>query len=362
MCQDTGDYITIVGPRRSMLELIEAQTRFDVFRRFELSAPRLIDFSQNELPGSERFRLDESPSIAVIWQKSDPPSSAIRVAAEMQAELAVGVPELNVRPLPELMCEPGYEFEVVQGGNVSQANVHPASQTHIIHTKSMIQSTSQAAGHRVALLDTGHANSSHTMVDCLGNSMTSVSAADQHGHGSAVAQVIDFVNQSADVYPIRVLGANGRGKSSEVLAGLNYALWSNQFDAVNASLSTVLTGPCDTSFGRSINYMYSLCRSAPGCAVPLVVAAAGNKQGRKSAYPASLPGALVAMALVFDPSSNSYQQAGYNSSPAPGSTILDAYGGDTLNPAVSVTNSAGATRDVWGTSIATAIVTGACLP
>jgi hypothetical protein len=81
-------------------------------------------------------------------------------------------------------------------------------------------------GSRVALLDTGDANSRNTTTDVTrGVVSTGVTAADPHGHWTAVAEAIAAVTPHADVHTVQVLDASGTGASANMYQGLVLALW-----------------------------------------------------------------------------------------------------------------------------------------
>jgi len=129
------------------------------------------------------------------------------------------------------------------------------------------------------------------------------------------------------------------------------------FDVVNASLETATSGSCETSLGRSLNYLLSMCRAHSGHRLPVLVAAAGNDPNAPSRYPAILPGAVVAVAL--DASGN---RASFNTPPRGGATVQEAFGGTQTDPLGDITRPGEPQEDLWGTSFAAGIVTGAYLP
>lgn len=183
-----------------------------------------------------------------------------------------------------------------------------------------------------------------------------IAADDLHGHGTAMAQVVTTVHANAEINAIRVLDQNNSARSYEVLAGLQYALFSDKFDCVLAALTTFVTTSCDVSLGQSVEWMlaYRQNRTPPP---PAVVAAAGNGgNGNPSGYPALIPSAVVAIAIDATGKPETY-----NSDPPAYAQTAEAYGGSTNDPVGDVTHPDGSISGIWGTSIAAAAIAGACL-
>lgn len=205
--------------------------------------------------------------------------------------------------------------------------LEPEKLRQLIESVPDIPADSKAAGLRVAVLDTGLLDETASMVDFVGcdkEDPQTTAADDRHGHGTAVAHVIQAVNGNAEIHPLRVLNENCEGHSYEVLAGMIWAVFSGKYDLINGSLSSPVSGACDSAFGRSIDYLLAYGRNMWG-RVPVLVAAAGNVEGEPSGYPARLHGAVVALAL-----DKNAQHASYNSTPPPGSLNVAAYGEESL--------------------------------
>ncbi|WP_267880651.1 MULTISPECIES: S8/S53 family peptidase [unclassified Streptomyces] len=263
--------------------------------------------------------------------------------------------------LTHLLWEPGFQLQATQGGSGIPDPFDAGKLSDLVNSKPNIPSTKRAAGHRVAVLDTGVRGVVTDMVDfldCDQHGVRVAAADDPHGHGTAVAKVIEAVEGSAIIHPLRVLNKDKVGQSYEVLAGLMHALWSGQYDLINASLSTQLSESCDTSMGRSIDYTVRYCTRAVD--TPVLVAAAGNGNGASSGYPARVPESVVALALDTQGA-----LAPYNSTPPQGATTESAYGGsdsDSLGDLNPMTGLTGPAASLWGTSFAAAVVSGAHLP
>jgi hypothetical protein len=144
-----------------------------------------------------------------------------------------------------------------------------------------------------------------------------------------------------------------RAECFEVLIGLQYALYSDQFDCVTACLAAPATFDCASSLGRSIEWMLSYTHKQPQIHVPKVIAAGGNRgAGSHSQYLAQMAGVVVATAL--DEQGNI---ASYNSQPPPNAFTQPVYGGTKERPVGTIGND-----PLYGTSVAAAALTGAYLP
>ncbi|MGQ4386581.1 S8 family peptidase [Streptomyces sp. SAS_270] len=387
MCDGSAAYSTVVGPWSAMMNLMEVWDRLETPRRFAISRPDPVQFWRIS-PDSERlFSNPKVPNIAVVHHEE---RMGIHITAALQAELTAGNPQRDIL-LPQLMWEPGYLFTTAGSGSQLPGEDTPPPEPHgwrdaldswrrrvgrridvfdpeklrqLIESIPDIPPERRAKGSRVAVLDTGMLDENAAMVDFLGcdqKDPATTTADDGHGHGTAVAHAIKAVNEGADIHPIRVLNEKCKGHSYEVLAGMIWAVFSGKYDLINASLSSPVSGSCDSALGRSIDYLLAYGRHMWG-RVPVLVAAAGNVKNEPSGYPARLHGAVVALAL-----DKNAQQAGYNSTPPPGSFSVTAYGGGASDPLgdlsrLQIKNGpTGADAKIWGTSFAAAAVSGAYL-
>ncbi|MGI8806503.1 MAG: S8 family serine peptidase [Acidimicrobiales bacterium] len=264
--------------------------------------------------------------------------------------------------MPTLLVEPGFSLHAASGSGAPTVRIDSAKLSLVVASARNVNISGSAAGPRVALLDTGLARAGQEMADFKDGRVQTISAEDAHGHGTAMTQVIEAVKPNARVYPVRVLSNGKKGKSYELLVGLAFALWSGQFDVISASVTTDAAGMCETSLGKSLDYLLAMARTNPNDAVPLLVAAAGNSPSKSSGYPAVLLDAVVVVAQQRDPS-GSYVRADYNSTPPPGARVHEAYGGDPGDSLGDVTPTGSTTaQPQWGTSFAAAAVAGACIP
>ncbi|MFF3400358.1 S8/S53 family peptidase [Streptomyces sp. NPDC002659] len=364
MCEDTAGYSTVVGPQWQIKRLIERWSDLRTPDRLRIERPRLLEFREVDRDTAHRFDDDWSPAIAVAYH---PSGFGIPGTAQLQAELMLSEGPLPYYDRPpyaylgpnQLLWEPGYQFQSTHQGDANIPD-HPfdaAELDQLVRSAPTVPTGSRARGHRVAVLDTGVRAADHDMLDfikCDNAGIRRTPAADPHGHGTAVATVIKAVQGNADIHPIRVLNEKNNGASYEVLAGLMYALWSGQYDLINASLTTNVSGPCATSVGRSIDYILRYCSAMAD--LPVLVAAAGNfGSGTLCGYPARLPQAVVALAR-----DHTGERATYNSTPLEGAVTEEAYGGSKTRPLGHLPHPA--TTSLWGTSFAAGAVSGAYLP
>jgi subtilisin family serine protease/uncharacterized protein YkwD len=133
-------------------------------------------------------------------------------------------------------------------------------------------------------------------------------AADDHGHGTAVAGVVAARTNNAlgiagvcwlcRIVPVKVLGANGYGPSSAVAAGIVWAA-DHGADIINLSL-----GSPESTDALASAVGYANRRGA------LIVAAAGNAGATTPFYPAAEPGVLAVAATDDDDRPYSWSNRG----------------------------------------------------
>ncbi|MFE5406403.1 S8 family serine peptidase [Streptomyces sp. NPDC056580] len=348
------------------------------------------------------FGNPDVPEVAVTFHQQN---LGVHITAALQAELTAGNRQQAIPALPQLMWEPGYPFSAaikiksnhdlpekrphrpwIKGLNkrapeerkpalrwnnvfpptarTSNLEFEPKKLQWLVRSTSDLPVDGKASGSRVAVLDTGLLDHEADMIDFVGcdrKGPVTAPSDDLHGHGTAVAHAIRAVNSNADIRPIRVLNRRCEGHSYEVISALIWALFSGKYDLINASLSSPVSGSCDSALGRSIDYVLACGRETRGT-LPVLVAAAGNNKDKPSGYPARLHGAIVALAL-----DGNSQHAEYNSTPPPGSISAMAYGGEESDPLGDLTHlqipngPTGAEAKIWGTSFAAAAVSGAYL-
>jgi serine protease len=191
----------------------------------------------------------------------------------------------------------------------------------------------KGSGVTVAVIDTGvQANHPDLVGRVLpgaaflngGAGQVGAGGTDPNGHGTHVAGIIAAADNGvgvvgvapeATILPIRALGADGSGFSSDIAHAITWAV-DHGANVVNLSLGADVDSP---SMDAAVSYATS-----HGV---VVVAAAGNTgAGGTPEYPAALPSVVAVAALNADGSIASYSTRGsYVDVAAPGSSILSTY-------------------------------------
>nr|BFD95442.1 hypothetical protein KitaXyl93_68020 [Kitasatospora sp. Xyl93] len=366
MWEDTADYSTVAGPRWAVEALLEFWHELETPRRFEVSHPRFVDLSRISERTTQRFNDSHSPAIAVARHR---PGVGVQATARLQAEMMISpwwrypMPPYPAETGLPLLWEPGFQFRAAHGGGGIPDPFDPAKLLALRESAPTIADHRKAAGRTVAVLDTGIRGVGGTMLDfldCDVHGPQLVAADDPHGHGTAVAKIIETIRGNAVINPVRVLDHRAEAKSYEVLAALMYTLFCGEYDLVNASLTTPVFGSSETALGRTIDFTLLACHANGVSPVPVLVAAAGNTRGKASGYPARVSEAVVVLAK-----DEQGRPARYNSTPPEQAITEWAYGGsttDSLGDLNSLTGLTGAGAQLWGTSFAAAVVSGAYLP
>jgi subtilisin len=159
--------------------------------------------------------------------------------------------------------------------------------------------TGRGKGVKVAVLDSG-VDGKHpafasqlrdqfdVVTDRMGSRCVKAPATDGIGHGTACAGIVLQLAPEAEIYSVKVIGADSRGTADQLVAGLTFAL-DQGYDIINMSLGTTdarittrLSALTDRAFyeGR-------------------IIVAAANNQGR-TAYPAQFSSVLSVNMEGFD--------------------------------------------------------------
>ncbi|MDQ0208895.1 S8 family peptidase [Alkalicoccobacillus murimartini] len=200
------------------------------------------------------------------------------------------------------------------------------------------------SGVRVAVLDTGI--SAHSDLNIAGGRSFvpgEPTIADGNGHGTHVAGTIAALNNSigvvgvapnAQIYGVKVLGANGRGSISSIAQGLEWA-GANNMHVANLSLGS--DAPSLT-LEQAVNYATS--RGV------LVIAATGNNGSGSVGYPARYANAMAVGATDQNNNRANFSQYGAGIDiVAPGVGVQSTYPG---NRYVSLNGTSMATPHVAG--------------
>jgi hypothetical protein len=215
---------------------------------------------------------------------------------------------------------------------------------------------------KVAVIDSGDLPGGANMVDFLGPATPPPSYTltdDDHGHGSAISQLIRDLRPSVSIEAVRIVDSAGVADSFDLFLALVYSMWPGTFEIVNVSLTQDILGQCETWLGATLTFILEQCRNSGKGSNALLVAAAGNDPNVEAQYPALLPDAIVATASDWSGVSASYNST--TIAAARSGTIVQAYGGLPTDPFGTWTDRAGAQHAMWGTSFAAAVVTASYL-
>ncbi|MEX0851555.1 MAG: S8 family serine peptidase [Gaiellaceae bacterium] len=192
-------------------------------------------------------------------------------------------------------------------------------------------------GVRIAILDTGvtatHEDlagrvdtvNGNDFVDTIGNN---TGTEDPHGHGTHVAGIAAASDNGlgglggapgATIVPVRVLGANGSGFTSDVVDGI---LWAADPTKGNADVISLSLGGAHCSSSEQIAVDYAEAQGA------VVVAAAGNGNSNVPIFPAGFEGEVIAVgSTTWSNTKSSFSNWGtpFVDLGAPGSSILSTY-------------------------------------
>jgi subtilisin family serine protease len=162
----------------------------------------------------------------------------------------------------------------------------------------------------VAVIDTGvdldHRDLNVHRAGARNCSLLSLSADDDHGHGSHVAGTIGALDNTtgvvgvapgARIWPVKVLNAVGTGFNSDVICGIDYvASKADQIEVANMSLGGVGTdrGNC----GNGADAMHAAICSAVDAGVTFVVAAGNESADAATSTPAAYDEVVTVSALA----------------------------------------------------------------
>ncbi|WP_220480984.1 S8 family peptidase [Marilutibacter penaei] len=203
-----------------------------------------------------------------------------------------------------------------------------------------------ASGVHAYIIDTGVRGSHNEFSGRMSNGYTAINDGngtnDCNGHGTHVAGTVGGttygVAKGVTVHPVRVLGCDGSGTNSGVIAGMDWVAQNHVKPAVaNMSLGGGASSATDQAVARMTN------------AGVTVVVAAGNDNGNACNYsPARAASAITVGSTTSSDARSSFSNYG---------TCLDIYApGSSITSAWHTSNSA--TNSISGTSMASPHVAG----
>ena len=137
------------------------------------------------------------------------------------------------------------------------------------------------AGPVIALIDTG-VNNNPAVIESV--SVIGDSVSDDHGHGTAMADLIYSRNKDAKILSIKALGADGTGDASALYAAIEYAI-SRKVSIINLSLSA----PKKAENAA----VASAVQDALEAGIKVVAAAGNNGQNAAFFVPGSFDGVIT---------------------------------------------------------------------
>jgi aqualysin 1 len=205
----------------------------------------------------------------------------------------------------------------------------------------------EGAGVHAYVIDTGILRTHAEFAGRMGNGFDAVkprgNASDCHGHGTHVAGTVGGatygVADKVTLHPVRVLGCNGSGTNSGVIAGIDWVTANAVEPAVanmslGGGLSTVLNNAVTNSIAAGVTY---------------AVAAGNESTNACNRSPASTPNAITVGATTSADARASFSNFGTCLDVfAPGSGITSAWLGSNTG-----------TNTISGTSMASPHVAGA---
>ncbi len=165
----------------------------------------------------------------------------------------------------------------------------------------VVQGNPDGSGVKVAILDTGIDYTHPDLDDVYAGGHDFVDddndPKDENGHGTHCAGIVAAedngegvigVAPHASIYAVRVLDAYGSGYTSDIIAGIDWAI-DNGMDVISMSLGG---GSYDSAFNDAVNRAYN--------AGIVVVAASGNDGKNQISYPAAYDNAIAVGAIDKD--------------------------------------------------------------
>lgn len=175
---------------------------------------------------------------------------------------------------------------------------------------------------------------------------------DKNGHGTHVGATIGGktygVAKKTKIIGIKVLGDDGSGSTSSVIAGVD---WAVKHAADNSSTTTsVVNMSLGGSFSRALN---SAVKAAVTQGMTVCVAAGNERQDASTSSPASEPAAITVGATTVEDTMSSFSNWGTSVDIfGPGTNITSAWIDESGNDRKTLT------KTISGTSMATPHITG----
>lgn len=209
-------------------------------------------------------------------------------------------------------------------------------------------------GTRIAILDTGIATHDNLTIAKGKSFVEGEDAADNNGHGTHVAGITQGIAPDALLYNAKVLDAHGGGTTSQIIAGINWALNPDGDDTTDDGADII-----SMSFGGTFTELDGPLASAVKDAIEdgaIFIVASGNcRQGCGGFYGVTTPGNVKEVITVGSVDNNNIV-AGFSS----GDTFDGYVKPDIVAPGVDITSTwlQNGHNTLSGTSMSTPFASG----
>ena len=155
-------------------------------------------------------------------------------------------------------------------------------------------------GQTVAVLDSGFQHPEFELagwVDVVNNSPTPV---DRVGHGTHVAHDVLQAAPEADIVAVKVMGDDGSGRPSDIIAGIKYVMDQNAAGADIDIINMSLGGPPD-GYPDELHPINRAVKAATEAGITVVAAAGNSGPGANTIGSPAESAQAIAVAATFDP-------------------------------------------------------------
>mgnify|MGYP002626124972 CR=1 FL=1 len=235
----------------------------------DFSSRRILVSGANEAADRATVLASYEDVTLLQFDTEDAAMEAYAVLSESPASVEVDA--------PVVIADEVTSIEEVDATIVMDEEMNPLTALNDILDSPITQEPATPSGKRVALIDTGAADTSNVVArySVLGDDVS-----DGNGHGTAMAAQIASINPDVAIISIKALDAEGHGTMSSIYAAVKLAI-ELDVDIINLSVYANKTDESAIVVGAiedAINYGI------------LVVGAAGNSGADASGY---VPGCVV---------------------------------------------------------------------
>lgn len=210
---------------------------------------------------------------------------------------------------------------------------------------------------RIVICDTGVTNSLAAKHNISQESIGGLSAEDEDGHGSAVAELIMRICPKAEMTSVKVLNSHSNGELFDLISGLSSLIY---YDNAIVNMSIGVFPQHLKNLGVSlISFKESITNIAKGVTDKknFLIAAAGNDSSSQLRWPAAANNILA-----VGSHNTAYQLSQFSNYENKASNFILSMGGDVRNFDQRIEELGkygyGLSRSMYGTSFSTAIASG----